>query len=126
MGWNCNFCGRGYFASPPEAVCFHCGSRVVFVKDHHARHTDPETSHEQALYARTRNARVDNAILDVLREAGEPLTSREITDRCPWERVSVSPRLKPLEKMGFVERAGRRGRGITWRLRSAEEQRNQS
>lgn len=86
-----------------------------------ARHTDPETSHAAAATAARHHSSLDTAILDWLRYEAAGGTSEEIANGLLVPRVSVSPRLKPMERAGLVtrtdeRRTGKSGvRAIVWR-----------
>ena len=71
-----------------------------------ARHTDPDTAHLSAAKVKTR--RIDAAILELLCDHYEGLTSRELTALSGLERVSVSPRLARLADKGLVHDSGER------------------
>lgn len=80
-----------------------------------ARRRDPETSQEAA-------GRCDakGLALAVLTELGRgPGTCHELAERMHASLVSISPRMKPLEVLGRVERAGRRGGRTIWKVRNA-------
>lgn len=82
-----------------------------------ARKTDPETS---KLAARTFAAgSICQAILDALGAAPLGMTTEEIAERLGRKLVSVSPRMRPLEQAGLVERRGTRPnvcgtRAVVW------------
>jgi hypothetical protein len=81
-----------------------------------ARTTDPETSHEAAARVAPHVAQLDNQVHASLSEVPGGMTTRELADRSGIERVSVSPRMKPMEIAGRVERTSeRRDGGIVWR-----------
>lgn len=78
-----------------------------------ARRRDPETSQEAA-------GRVDakGLALAVLAELERgPGTCHELAERMHKGLVSISPRMKRLEDLGRVERAGRRAGRTVWRIR---------
>ena len=84
-----------------------------------ARRTDPDTSHIAAVTVDTN--RLEGYVLSILGQYSLPhnpdgLTVREISTLLHIDMVSISPRMKPLEKKGLVERTTkRRGRSIVWR-----------
>ena len=88
--------------------------------DAFARTTDPETSHVAA-------AVVDAAALELRTLSVLPpgeLTTEEIGERLHVPRDSVSPRMRSLERKGFVARLGKRRNAsgvhaITWGLTDA-------
>lgn len=80
-----------------------------------ARRRDPETSQVAA-------GSIDGRGLaeQVYRElqAGGPGTSHELAERLGMSLVTVSPRMKPLEDAGKVERCGRRDGRTVWKARA--------
>jgi len=82
--------------------------------DAFARHTDPLTSHLAA--GRVNVPKREQEALDALR--GLPLrqgTSREIARAAGVDKWSISPRMKPLERKGFVRRLSTtRASQIVW------------
>lgn len=83
----------------------------------HARASDPETSHEAA--AKVNVGELEAKVLKVLRVAEGPKSSHDIAAILGAELVSISPRMKPLEARGLVERAGKADGRTLWRLRAA-------
>lgn len=88
----------------------------------YARSTDPATAHQAAASVKPDLPRLEAAVLDCLRAFGaRGLTSEELADAMAMERVTVSPRLKPLALKGLavdtgMRRQGRSGRAsIVWR-----------
>lgn len=79
-----------------------------------SRRTDPATSHEAA--ARISGSALAAKVLECLRIDGAA-TSHEIAARLGLSLVTVSPRMKPLEIAGKVERDGRRDGRTIWRAR---------
>lgn len=88
------------------------------------RNSDPETSHE-AVHSMKKDSvqKLDAVILKTIRDAADGLTSHELAERMRKELVSVSPRLRPLTRMGFVKDSGERRRhphsgrrAIVWKL----------
>jgi DNA-binding MarR family transcriptional regulator len=84
-----------------------------------ARATDPGTSHDaaQSVSATVLEAQVLRAIRD---SGDRGATLDEIMERTGLEKVTASPRAKPLEGKGLIVRAGKRpglsGRAQTvWR-----------
>lgn len=83
-----------------------------------ARTTDPVTSHIAG--AQLSRAGIEEAILDIL--LGGSLTSHEISTLTGVPYVTISPRLRPLERRGKIHEAGtRRNResgkaAIVWAL----------
>lgn len=68
-----------------------------------ARATDPQTSLFAAKSLPT--AHLERLVIESLRTHGDA-TSHELAERLNLSLVTVSPRLRPLEKRGSVERAG--------------------
>jgi hypothetical protein len=101
-----------------------CGTSNTTYKppETRARASDPDTSREAAKRANQYASRIDAAIIGYPTRHPHGGTSRDISAETGLDLVSVSPRLKPLEKAGRVRRAGRRvnptsGCGATnWRL----------
>lgn len=86
-----------------------------------ARLTDPKTSIDAAKSINARSVR--GLILEILRDY-EQLASYQIANLMRTDRDSVSPHLKPLERLGLIERTGQtvvspKGRQCeTWRLKT--------
>jgi DNA-binding MarR family transcriptional regulator len=79
-----------------------------------SRRADPQTSKDAA-------ARVDAKglallVLESLRRDG-PATSHELAHRLDIDLVSISPRMKPLEDAGRIERDGKRENRTVWKAR---------
>lgn len=66
------------------------------------RKTDPRTSHEAALGINITKQR--QKILDVLNSGN--YATFQIAERLNTDRDSVSPHMKPLERLGLVRRTG--------------------
>ncbi len=83
-----------------------------------ARSSDPITSHEAAQSIRPTN--LEQVVLDGLRLCGNGATSDELAEKMRMDRDSVSPRMRPLQKKGFVRltdqtRVGKSGRRqVVW------------
>jgi DNA-binding MarR family transcriptional regulator len=81
----------------------------------YARRDDPETSHEAA--KKVDATKREKQAIDGLRGLGGEGNSKEIAAFMGVDKWSISPRMKPLEKKGLVERTEkRRGGSIVWRL----------
>ncbi len=80
----------------------------------HARRTDPVTSHQAAATVNT--ARLEALVVDALTEL-EAATMHTVATHLARELVSISPRFKPLEKKGLIEKCGRRGRRTLYRAK---------
>lgn len=70
--------------------------------DGRARHTDPDTSHQAARKART--GRIDLLILCALAESIARLAYWQLAHVTGEREVVISPRLKQIEKMGYLRR----------------------
>ena len=83
-----------------------------------ARRTDPDTSHVAALTVDAN--RLEGLV--VLKDRPEGCTVKEISAILSIDKWSISPRMKPLEGKGLVERtAERRDRSIVWRIADEED-----
>lgn len=81
-----------------------------------ARASDPVTSHAAGVYVSEREQGIFAEILMWLGPRGEDGgTSLEIADGTGIDRVTISPRLKPMEKLGLVARTDQRRTGSTGR-----------
>lgn len=87
----------------------------------HARTTDPATSHYAAETLDVRP--IDRMILAALHLRGDDgATSSELADLTGLDRVTVSPRLRPLTRLGKILDTGQTRRyrtqkpGIVWRV----------
>ena len=79
-----------------------------------ARRTDPDTSHIAALTVDAN--RLEKLVLSMLDRYPDGLTVKEVATYLHIDKWSISPRMKPLEKKGLLERtAERRSRSIVWR-----------
>lgn len=88
--------------------------------DAFARSTDPTTSNDAA--ASVRATDLETTVFEIVKSSVVGMTLDEICDATGLEKVTASPRLRPLEKKGFVirsgSRIGRSGRRQTvWRAR---------
>ena len=71
-----------------------------------ARRSDPETSHAAASTVRV--SELQRRVLDAIRELDGEATIEAVADHTGLSLVSVSPRFKPLAKMGKIYDTGRR------------------
>lgn len=79
------------------------------------RVTGPDTS--RAAAHRVRASALCELVLDALRKAPHGLTTRELAAVTGRDRVTISPRLRPLAHAGKVRDSGlRREGGIVWQL----------
>lgn len=79
-----------------------------------ARRSDPGTSHEAALEVEGEQAnRMELEVLLALRKAPSGLTNHELVSLTglPWN--TVSPRVRPLVRKGWVQDSGERRKGPT-------------
>lgn len=123
-------CGCPRKWADPRVACPRCGKRAVTDPPSlfdpppdpprrppdppRARRTDPETSHAAA--RRAQHGQVDRAILEAL-ERVPNATTKELVTLTARQRVSVSPRMRPLTRVGLVRPTPvRRGGGIAWEL----------
>ena len=82
----------------------------------HARRTDPITSHQAARRVEPGLDRLEALVLTWLREADLGATTKELSAILNLDRVTVSPRLKPLPRKGFIVASPeRRDGGIVWK-----------
>lgn len=79
-----------------------------------ARATDPETSHEAAASVDT--SELEALVLDTLRRHPDGLTTKEMARVTGEDRVTLSPRCRPLARKGLIVEAGKRDGSIVWRL----------
>ena len=82
----------------------------------HARKTDPVTSHEAAKSITPSLNKIEQGIYDALRSfLPGGATSDEIVEASGIQYRTVTPRLKPMCKKGFVVDSGERKRGDSGR-----------
>lgn len=90
----------------------------------HSRSTDPATSKAAAasLDSKALNC-IESRVMDAYREAGSRgLTTIELSERTGLDRVTVSPRIKPLVERGLLENSGETRKGpsgkssVAWRI----------
>ena len=80
-----------------------------------ARKTDPSTSYNTLTDARI--SQLQRVVLTELWKQLSGLTTKEIASRSGVDRVSISPRMKPLVDAGLVEDSKlRRDKSIVWWL----------
>lgn len=74
----------------------------------HARRSDPETSKQAAIsMSEERVSRLEGLVVQALSELG-PATAEEV---CTWleeDKQHMTPRFRPLEEKGLIERSGLR------------------
>lgn len=86
----------------------------LFTSAARARRTDPHTSHEAAASVDVQER--ERQVLEALANHPEGLTTREMAEVTGIDRVSLSPRTKPLERKGLVARSGTRDKSTVWVL----------
>lgn len=74
----------------------------------YARTTDPETSHESAKAIERHLPPVEAKMLKAIPFAPADATLDEVMDATGLEKVTVSPRFKPMEEKGLIVRTGAR------------------
>ena len=85
-----------------------------------ARRTDPDTSHIAALTVDAN--RLEKLVVSALTQYPNGCTVKEISVILDIDKWSISPRMKPLEGKGLVERTTeRRDRSIVWRIADEED-----
>ena len=89
----------------------------------YARRTDPETSHEAAQAIEPHLGRLESIVLTAIRQAPDGMTIDELAAATGLDKVTVSPRMKPLVRKGLIQTDGtkRKGRtrasGLVWRAK---------
>lgn len=78
------------------------------MKHAYARHTDPQSSHDAARSVDTTT--LEQLVMLALEELGGG-TSASVSEHLDLDRVSISPRFKPLERKGLIRRTDRREDG---------------
>ena len=79
-----------------------------------ARNTDPDTSHEAARSVESKLNNLERLVYESIVDMGGA-TTKEIAAHTGKDRVTVSPRIKPLCNKHLVEDSGaRRGKSIVW------------
>ena len=79
-----------------------------------ARRSDPDTSHVAALTVDAN--RLEGLVVALLERNPDGLIVKEIASLLDIDKWSISPRMKPLEEKGLVQRtADRRDRSIVWK-----------
>lgn len=77
-------------------------------EDAKARSTDPQTSHDaaDAMLASGKAARLERAVLECLHRENRRMTTPEIAEAIDMHLWSISPRMAPLARKGFIARDG--------------------
>lgn len=84
--------------------------------DAFARHTDPMTSEDAARSVRPETTRLENIVLDALKRRGDQgATTNELAELTGMSLVTISPRIRPLVRKGYVEDSGKRRSGTSGR-----------
>ena len=82
----------------------------------HARRSDPITSHQAAFRISASLNRLEQLVIDTLTEYGG-MTTKELSEHTGEDRVTISPRVKPLRDKGRIIDSGiKRGRSIVWQV----------
>lgn len=103
-------CSKCKSENPPGAPCWRCTPSPAV-----ARSTDPKTSHEAA--QRVDTGKLETLVLLALQRAStRGATTKELAATLQVERVSISPRMKPLEDKHLIRRAKfeKRDGGVVW------------
>jgi hypothetical protein len=102
------------------------GEELPLFAHAYARHSDPDTSHWAA--ALVNATWLQLMVLRVLRRHPGGCTTHEIEDESGLAAGSVTPRMKPLEKLGLVIRTderrvpvGHKRPQIVWRIREVQD-----
>lgn len=94
----------------------HVQDLPLFATPARARRTDPDTSHQAAASVDVTHR--EQQVLDALAAHPGGLTTKEMADVTGVDRLSLSPRMKPLELKGLVIRTEETRDGSTvWRIR---------
>lgn len=92
-----------------------CDCPPDFFTEAHARRSDPETSKDAA--ERVGLSDLEQKALNTLAQLGGEATTKEKAAYYGLPRDYFSPRMKPLEEAGFVERTTLRRDGcLVWRI----------
>ena len=86
-------------------------------KGAYARNTDPDTSQDAARRAVFWVQKLEADVLRALKESGTWMTSLAIAAAVGQDKWSISPRMKPLEEKGLVERTKMAGLNSTGNIR---------
>lgn len=79
------------------------------------RNTDPDTSKDAAESIAPHVSRLESIVLNAIKNSKTGLTTKEIAKKTRLERITVSPRVRPLCNKGLVEDSGtRRDKCIVW------------
>ncbi len=81
-----------------------------------ARTGDPITSHAAADFVTPHLTNLEQKVLQALEDSRYGLTTKQIAEKTGIDRVTVSPRMKPLKNKGLVVRTeSRRDGSQVWR-----------
>ena len=79
-----------------------------------ARGTDPDTSHLAAQSMEGKCQRIEGIVLEALKKRGDHgATTRELAALTGLDWGTVTPRMKPMEKKGFITDSGHTRPGIS-------------
>jgi hypothetical protein len=93
------------------------GNPIPPKKGAYARNTDPDPSQDAARRAAFWVQKLEADVLRALKENGTWMTSLAIAAAVGQDKWSISPRMKPLEEKGFVERRKMAGLNSTGNIR---------
>lgn len=83
----------------------------------YARWTDPDTSHDAAESLKPEHlSHLQQIALDALRELGGRAITEELCDHTRIEWKTLSPRMRPLQRLGKIRDTGER-----WEARSGRK-----
>lgn len=81
----------------------------------HARGTDPATAHEAAEFVSEYLPELEAEVLAVIKTCGaNGATIDDLTSKMAIQKVSISPRLRPLANKNLIRESGRR-KGLSGR-----------
>jgi DNA-binding MarR family transcriptional regulator len=80
-----------------------------------ARRRDPPTARQYAARVNKGLGAKRIEVLCAVQSAGSTGgTSLELSEQCGMRRESLSPHLRPLERLGYIKEQGTRDGGIVW------------
>jgi hypothetical protein len=92
---------------------------VLLLTSAFARHRDPDTSHDAADSVRPTVTYLENKVLFELELAGDRgMTLDQLIDATGLDKVTVSPRLRPLRNKGLAREAATKREGKSGRLQT--------
>lgn len=81
----------------------------------YARRTDPSTSHIAARSLDDELPRLELVVLKAVRKTARGATSHELEKSTGLSLVTISPRLRPLQRKGLIVDSGERRKGASGR-----------